>query len=275
MPFASSLACDKPQNIGRVRVGCPPTRKLRVSFSQFANCDDFKPGGARHKYTVPGSVSNRDFSGTASAVDQQLEYDYAKLGCPLRVFYGVSSFLPRFDIYDGETKISSLNADYVIWDTNGRFDITYNATALDVGCSNNPQTWDQQLAKSNKNPDSAWSRSSYQSCFTPYKGQQNEADRNTELGQIRYNILNATGYNALRFIQRDGMFIFKARVVDPSVSYCELEIEFGVEVYGGPLNELVTTLALLGTIVIILLALTCSYYMYRRRYFSFDKPKED
>ena len=52
-------------------------------------------------------------------------------------------FKPKFDLYDGDTFVRAVDADFVVWEIHGRDDFTYSSTMEEAGCVKEAQTWHQ------------------------------------------------------------------------------------------------------------------------------------
>ncbi|KAM9643119.1 LOW QUALITY PROTEIN: cation channel sperm-associated auxiliary subunit delta [Morphnus guianensis] len=123
--------------------------------------------------------------------------------------------------------------------------IVKNATACDKGliqeaelrnnfrCQLHLSTSKLDFARGTQSPDpnTAWTRRNYMSC----------KDRNgPELmwPSVKYQVLDGDK-NKITFPPYNGLYIFKASVVDTFYSYCDLSVTFSVYVYGAfPTNYL-------------------------------------
>jgi hypothetical protein len=190
----------------------------------------------------------------------QKTYDYDKYGCPMKVFHGTSGFLPTLQLWDGDDYISDVNVDYCMYEANYRIDWTYNATVADVRCLSAPQTWAQARMRST-NRDLSWGPQYYKACWNS-TGQQAGYDP-----EDRYEILNSTGTNTIIFTETggEGIFLFHVIVLDPDYSYCYLDANFGLYVYGAPLPLWITFLIVLVVTLLMILSLVLLYFWYRFR----------
>eukprot|EP00058_Branchiostoma_floridae_P012114 XP_002597602.1 hypothetical protein BRAFLDRAFT_82295 [Branchiostoma floridae] len=158
---------------------------------------------------------------------QEVTYDLDNLGCPIDVFYS-DRFRPTVDLYDGDQFVREVTEDYFVWEAHGRTGYGYNATM----------------------------QQNYQPCSTP-------CDPPGSLsGQLE--VLSSSGVSALTFGSSKGIFVFHLKVLDPECSYCILQTQFAVRVYGSPSEslELYVYLAVLAFIVGTVIILILTYYMY-------------
>eukprot|EP00741_Cyanophora_paradoxa_P016535 tig00020927_g15965.t1 len=250
-PASASLACEDWLSSARVRIGCPPGRSIRVlnKVTDPSQCPAYAPPAGEHGKEIQLSPSLRGY------------YNFTRLGCPFRVYHGTAGFLPGFLRYDNGALTGSVNSDFIVWETTGRLEHQYNATDGDAGCLRGSQQWADLLAarKPGQSLDELRTPYNHQSCFV--------SDPKGAPLQRSYEIMNSTGFNTLLIAPsaRDGVLLMKARIIEPTYSYCDLTAEFAIEVYGAPL-EAATALLILGvTMAAILAALVASYFYYRRK----------
>jgi uncharacterized membrane protein (DUF485 family) len=87
-------------------------------------------------------------------------------------------------------------------------------------------------------------------------------------------VFNSTNGNRFQWSgKQDTIYVFRATIVDPTFSFCELSTEFAVYVYGTPLSALVQVGIVVGFIVTVLSFLVVSFFWYRRS--SRAKEKQD
>eukprot|EP01137_Pigoraptor_chileana_P035016 Opistho-2@28427 len=156
-----------------------------------------------------------------------------------------------------------MTANYVIYDTNGRFGFKYNSTDADALCSQKSQHWYDVVNDFGLDPRKAWSPSNYVDCHgkggAPIDGGQ-------------YHILNSS-FNGLTW-SSDGIFTMTIRVVDPTYSYCDLVTHVGVKAYGAPLDVVPGVLVVMGVTLGIMLVLVASYFVFWRQQ-RVPGPKDD
>eukprot|EP00128_Syssomonas_multiformis_P011986 Colp12_sorted_trinity150504_noHs@17729 len=54
-------------------------------------------------------------------------YNYSRYGCPGNVYFG-ALYQPMVYLYDGAQNLRQVDADFIIYEVNGRFDYEYNVT---------------------------------------------------------------------------------------------------------------------------------------------------
>ncbi|KAG9389845.1 Cation channel sperm-associated protein subunit delta/epsilon [Carpediemonas membranifera] len=251
----------------RVRFGCPPNRHLRVKEVSFdpSDCAIFATGD-RHDFSQEFSLWEYLRPGPAVASSYAADgfdsYDVAAYGCPISVYQGTDGWKPTLQLYDGPTYVKDVEADYVIYELRGRTDFTYNATEGDVGCTHGAQTWGYMTDGCAKDRWECWTKTNYIPCTE-------DTGRSYGSSDI-YDVLNNAGDNAIVFTAdgADGVFLFRARVLDPEFSFCELTVDFAVDTYGAPISVLVTFLVVLSGIIASAVWVCCSYSYYKRRKFK-------
>eukprot|EP00698_Gefionella_okellyi_P021866 TRINITY_DN7164_c0_g1_i2.p1 TRINITY_DN7164_c0_g1~~TRINITY_DN7164_c0_g1_i2.p1 ORF type:complete len:942 (+),score=182.39 TRINITY_DN7164_c0_g1_i2:360-2828(+) len=252
IPTAAQATCSFPQQVTEVRIGCPPNRQIRLdrtATTSSPNCEALKTGAT---YGIPAAARA---DGTALS---GLVYDHATFGCPMQIRHDTDGFRPAFNVYDSGVLTKALTGNFVIRELNNRTDFTFNATAAAAGCLRAPQTWSAVL-RNNSNPDMAWTISTYSSCFVapaiPYT-------------DVEYEILNSTGVNALVWQgnDRDGLYLFRAYVVDPQFSYCTLTAYFALDVIGAPVEGNIIGAILGGAVggLLLLLGVAGLYYYMKK-----------
>ncbi|KAI8494156.1 hypothetical protein Bbelb_279160 [Branchiostoma belcheri] len=209
--------------------------------------------GRLHLVTYDRSAEMYDptYKGERAESSKEVTYDLDNLGCPIDVFYS-DKFQPTVDLYDGDQFVHEVKEDYFVWEAHGRTGYVYSATMQQAGCVCEAQTLSGMLTAGNvSSPDEAWGPQNYRPCSTP-------CDPTGSLtGQ--YEVLSSSGVSALMFGSSKGIFVFNLKVLDPECSYCVLQTQFAVRVYGSPRESLnlyvyISVLAfILGTVVILVL----------------------
>ncbi|KNE69035.1 hypothetical protein AMAG_13910 [Allomyces macrogynus ATCC 38327] len=108
----------------------------------------------------------------------------------------------------------------------------------------------------------SWSRENYAPCYTtPASGWTS-----TRAAATTYEILNETNHNRIQWTTSvdNTIYLFRAVVLDPKFSYCQLSVDFAVQVYGVPLGPGPQAGIVLGFVAIVLGVLGASYVWYRR-----------
>nr|XP_015217920.1 PREDICTED: uncharacterized protein C1orf101 homolog isoform X2 [Lepisosteus oculatus] len=253
VPNLPGNTCNLPSNrISHIKVGCPPKRHIRISRPWGTLCEklDLK------NYSIPGSV-------LSNPQDQDLvvDYDWEYLGCLFRIYYA-TPFLPGIDLYDGDTFLKSVEANFIVWEENGRTDYSFNASMETVGCLREAQTWSSMLAGngsfSSSTPGEAWGPHNYRSCFEVTPG---------VLGELSqpYEILNRSGNNFITWSQvQSGIYVFSVKILDPNFSFCDLQAVFAVQTYGvvtSNFGVFTGTTAMMVTLIVTGV-LICTYFRY-------------
>ncbi|KAM6977731.1 cation channel sperm-associated auxiliary subunit delta-like [Aplochiton taeniatus] len=253
-------------------IGCPPGKHIRINshvnactkgvFSHEQLQDNFS-------YVIPKTVYDPKglFQPGSASKDLHLQYSVMDYFCPLLVYSDVP-WIPFLELWDGDVFVEVVRADFVMQEMNGMFNYNYLQTAKDAKCVSQPQSWTSQLADQQyPNPNTAWTRyvlnnvvfydicfllsliQNYRSCW-----EKSNYSLNNPLQELQ--VLNMHRGNKMVFPNYNGMFIFKAIVVDPSYSYCELSTTFSVFVYGAfpprPLPPGVTLGVFLAVFLVVL-----------------------
>jgi hypothetical protein len=213
-------------------------------------------------------ASAEDWRDPASpyAENQQSDEDRAAdhmVGCAQRLYHGSAPWRPRVLLFDGETPKEEVTADYIVFERTGRTDYTFNTTEGQAGCTTAAQ-----------NTAALYRGEIYVPCYdrktdesTPAVGSVTaERDPDESASQL-YEVLSATGVNALQFTTPggNGRFEFGVRVVDTSFSHCDLETTFIVDVYGAPIDGRTSLAITLTTVGAISCSLVVSFMCFRRQ----------
>eukprot|EP01083_Nonionella_stella_P194477 717317_1 len=227
-PSLSSLFCGVTENVNRIRIGCPPSRHTRVRPPvESGHCSDYQTG----------------------RFDVGL-YKYSNFGCPHRVFQQTLGFRPLIDLYDGDIFQEEILENFVLWEITGKTNFFYNATIDQVGCISQPVSWNEV--------NTSWFPEHYHDCFSV------NAQRPILDGNSKYEIINACSINFIQFSAEglEELMLFRLRVISPSYSYCSLEANFSVILYGPPLGTVQLAGIFIGTTGLIILILTISWLYY-------------
>ncbi|XP_069792216.1 cation channel sperm-associated auxiliary subunit epsilon-like [Narcine bancroftii] len=248
--YVENTCAFSTKRVAHVSVGCPLNKHICVVRPKLSECT-FKN---KTKITIPRLVLSRP-----SEKDLEFTYHNKIFGCPIRVHY-LSPFKPTLDIYVGLQYKGTMNANFIMWEENGRTDFYYNTTMEQVGCLREAQTWKAMLEHYHgdmKDRSKVWGPENYRSCFeTP--GLIRDMDR-------PYEIFNSTNKVFITWpTDHTGFYIFNVKVVDPNFSFCELTTKFAVETYGVLVRkEGTVVVSLVWTFIFILLcSFGYSYYKY-------------
>ncbi|XP_067411384.1 cation channel sperm-associated auxiliary subunit epsilon-like [Emydura macquarii macquarii] len=129
--------------------------------------------------------------------------------------------------YDGSTFVKTVEANFVLWEVQGRSDYNYNSSMKQVGCLHEAQTWFSMLKEhENHTLDEIWGPQTYRSCFESKLGPLGDLNQ-------QYQILNHSSYNSLIWpTEYSGIYVFRVKIVDPNFSFCDLNTIFAVRTYG-------------------------------------------
>ncbi|XP_013384350.1 cation channel sperm-associated protein subunit epsilon-like [Lingula anatina] len=259
IPSNINLICPSPtQIVSYLSVGCPKGRHLVLKRPAAS-----EPCDTVDTYTI-GKEHFLHLDGTSPTQDKVVHYDLVRLGCPVRVDSS-HNFLPQLELYDGEEFVRPVTGNFILWEEQGRTDYSYNATMKQAGCHKVAQTWSQIRDEQGMLTDwgQGWGPWNYRSCF-----EETNTVIDSSLLQRPYQILNSTGVSWLQFPNtHDSMYTFRARIVDPNYSFCDLEISFAVQTYGAqhPEDLTVTMITVGGIMGAVLLGLLGSYFVYRKQ----------
>ncbi|XP_075452935.1 cation channel sperm-associated auxiliary subunit epsilon isoform X2 [Ascaphus truei] len=250
LPNYAGRTCSLPaKRVTHIFVGCPPSRRIVIDRPTNLLCKV-------HNFTtykIPGSYLRNPIDG------QMIQnYNWQKYGCLLKVHYK-KAFIPTISLYDGDTFVKPVDANFIVWEIHGRNDYSFNTTMDQAGCLREAQTWKSMIdLHKHTTLDDVWGPKSYQTCFVITPG---------ILGDLSqpYEILNRTSNNSITWPQDHiGIYVFTVKILDPNFSFCDLRATFAIETFGiieRPHAKIIPALVftLLFLFVIILLA---SYFKY-------------
>ncbi|XP_050771707.1 cation channel sperm-associated auxiliary subunit delta [Gymnogyps californianus] len=219
-----------------VAVSCPATKHIRIVKNVTA-CDRGLIQEAELRNNFSYTISHNIYDSHLLARkdiqqdDLQIKYNFTNLGCPLLVYYK-NSWVPIFELWENNTFQEHVPAEFVPFEINGMRNYDYHLTVHDAICISQPQIWTSLLEElESPDPNTAWTRRNYMSC----------KDRNgpkLKWPSVKYQVLDGNK-NKIIFPPRNGLYIFKAIVVDTFYSYCDLSVTFSVYVHGAfPRNYL-------------------------------------
>jgi len=251
-PHASSIACET-SKITTINVGCPKSRNIRIATLK--NSITNKDGAVQDCENAVGSQFVIPGARNTKGIDLTVNSNCASLAHIETSFYS-SIWRPKVDLYDGEKWIKTIDSDFFLTEINHRNSFAYNITAGDAGCLIAPQTSSQMKE--------GWTRDNYRKC---YIAQDGVAPITTDERSLQYQIFNATNNLGIRWEgMLDGLYVFKATILDPDFSLCYLTSPaIGVIVYGSPLSPVVQLAIVLGLVASVLLSLAASYIYARSK----------
>ncbi|XP_038244988.1 cation channel sperm-associated protein subunit delta [Dermochelys coriacea] len=243
-----------------IKIGCPPTKHIKV-FKNTTACSKglFNQGTLQDNFTysISHNVYDPNFLATPQLGQSDLEvlYEYSELGCPLLLYYD-TPWLPVLELWENNTFVEYVSADFVVFEVNGMYNYDYLLTAAEANCISQPQNWTALIQKQDSpNPHTAWSRMNYESC-------KNHDRPKLVSPSAKYQILAQNKKNKITFSHYNGFYIFKVIVVDKLYSYCELSATVSVYVTGAlPKSLLHAWTMLTAFLTIILIAILMGYLL--------------
>ncbi|XP_061467285.1 cation channel sperm-associated auxiliary subunit delta [Rhineura floridana] len=243
-----------------IAVDCPPKKEIRIAKSTTA-CSRglFKDVMLQSNYTysINWDLYDPMFLGRKSLVQGKLNvtYNYNHWGCPLLLYYD-SPWLPVLELWDNDEFVEYVSADFVLFEINGMHNYDYLLDEVEANCMSQAQNWTTLIEKDPEgNPHFAWSRYLYESCKEP------RGNDSLPSASSKYQVLNRNENNRVLFPQYNGIYVFKAIVVDTVYSYCELSTVFSVYVHGAlPKSEINVGKTLVSFLVLIFGSVLMVYY---------------
>ncbi|KAM3851067.1 cation channel sperm-associated auxiliary subunit epsilon [Vipera latastei] len=136
-PSESGKTCVTKSKLSHIRVGCPSWKKIIVS-KKTTICKNFI-------FTIPRKyLRDKGRKGNLEVI-----FDKEKYGCPLKSDF-TEDFYPDVKIYKNPQTLIPVEANYILWEMNGRTDFHYRATMEKVRCLNTAQSWNQMIKIYNK-----------------------------------------------------------------------------------------------------------------------------
>ncbi|XP_014342511.1 cation channel sperm-associated auxiliary subunit epsilon [Latimeria chalumnae] len=252
------------ERVSHIAVGCPPTRRIVIHDRMGLRCkkENFTT------YNIPGFVLQ-----SPMAEDLSVEYEWAEYGCLTYVQYR-KPFKPKLALYDGDTFISLVEANFIVWEIFGRTDYSFNATMEQVGCLHEAQTRKSMIKLSGFH-DAAlgdvWGPENYRSCFKLSSGKMGDLSQ-------PYEIMNSTSKSYLIWPQNyTGIYVFHAKIVDPGYSFCDLRVMFAIRTYGvrESYYTLMALLLVFSLAVLVSCILLYTYFRYMKIFKKCHIPYEE
>ncbi|XP_067029259.1 cation channel sperm-associated auxiliary subunit epsilon-like isoform X1 [Acropora muricata] len=256
--FSEDSACSTLKAETTITVGCPPFRRIFLRGKP-SSCDGFQ----NFSFIIPRGQRKYIFLEGHDTSDKLVDYDLEKLGCPFKILKN-EPFKPVIDLYDGELFLEEVDANYVLWEQQGRTGFEYSATMKEAGCIREAQSWEQMIkSMQGTNKEAAWSKQNFRSCFEDPPSESVIPDN---LNQA-YEIMNSSSVSHIVWTD-DGIFIFTLTVIDPDFSLCNLTVEFAVQVIcARSLFQELPTFVILGSCCLTIMAVVFSAY-YITTFFS-------
>uniref|UniRef100_A0A7N4PKV7 Cation channel sperm-associated auxiliary subunit delta n=1 Tax=Sarcophilus harrisii TaxID=9305 RepID=A0A7N4PKV7_SARHA len=249
------MSCiDLQPQIGLISIGCNWNKRIIIRRDLTACMKNFlNPEELENNYTYilektsyDGSFHSRKQPDNKDLI---VDYDYERLGCPLLVYYN-SPWKPVIELWKESDFVEVVKTEFILIERNGLFTYNYSLTVGKALCKSQAQSWSSMIDASSTKDLNAWNRENYVNCH--------EHNENVPLlsPQAEYQILGGSSSNSIIFNQRNGIYIFLLRIVDPYYSYCDLTTVFSVYVYGAfpkrTLPEYVVALLIICFMVFLL-----------------------
>ncbi|XP_069042234.1 cation channel sperm-associated auxiliary subunit delta isoform X1 [Lepisosteus oculatus] len=225
------ISCkDMPPLHAYINVRCPPGKHIKVLRNVTACTKGTFTQGLlqnNYSYTISKNIYDPEHLRQQNSAEEDLHvtYSFVEYQCPLLVYYD-ALWLPILELWDNGQFVEFVPVDFVLFEVHGMYNYDYLQSAGSARCVSQPQTWPSMLAKQPQpDPHTAWTRKNYKSCMNP------DGPSLTSPWQ-QYEVLRAASGNRIIFPNYNGFYIFKAIVVDPAYSFCELSTTFSVYVYG-------------------------------------------
>ncbi|XP_068684559.1 cation channel sperm-associated auxiliary subunit epsilon-like [Montipora foliosa] len=252
--FSEDTSCTTLKAETNITVGCPVDRHI-FPRGKPSSCNGFQ----NLTFIVPRNQRRRLFLEDDETLDKLVNYDFHRLGCPFSRQKN-DPFKPVIDLYDGETFVEEVDANYILWEQQNRIGFEYSATMKEAGCIKEAQSW-EGMVKSRKgtNKAEAWSKQNYHSCF---EDSASGPERQYDLHQL-YEILNSSAASSHVVWNDVGVFIFTVKVIDQEFSFCNLTMEFAVQVTGASsfYEELPSFVTLGSSCLTIVFVVLSAYYV--------------
>ncbi|KAL6617369.1 hypothetical protein LY90DRAFT_198544 [Neocallimastix californiae] len=257
-PHSNQIECEIPPKKSTLYLECPPNRNIRYNVAekyQSLTCDNTKyPNSFKYfkKYW-------KNWQKNEIGKKEKYEYFNCSIyGPPIPVYYS-SEFIPTFSLYDGDTYIKDVDAEFVLIEDKGSIAYSYTKKLKNTNCTSKAQTWEEMIMK---NPlddiSNAWTPENYVPC-TNNNTKFNENDE--------YQIISTENKNSLSWKGQNNMYLmFTATVIDPEYSYCTLKAKFALYVYGASMKVYLQLLLVFGVIALIILLFFIGFFIYKRYY---------
>ncbi|XP_028592928.2 cation channel sperm-associated auxiliary subunit delta [Podarcis muralis] len=241
-------------------VGCSPKKHIKIAESTTAcNRGLFQDIVLQNNfvYSIDRKVYDPQFLGRKklSQPNLNITYRYDLWRCPILLYYD-SPWLPVLELWDNDEFIEYVSADFVLYEIHGMHNYDYLLNEVEAECRTAAQNWITIMAEDpGKEPSDVWNRLLYENCKIPQEnGPLPSASR-------PYHVLNRNEKNRILFPQYNGIYVFKAIVVDTHYSYCDLTTVFSVYVHGAlPKSQINVGKTLISFLVIIFGSILMVYY---------------
>ncbi|KAL0979125.1 hypothetical protein UPYG_G00181060 [Umbra pygmaea] len=237
-------------------MGCPPKKHLQISTKGNACSKGIITQDQlmnNFSYVIPKAAYDPllQFRPGSANSNLHVPYSFTEYLCP-QLAYTDTPWIPTLEVWNNNEFKELGQTDFVLYEVNGMHNYRYLQSAKDAKCVSQPQNWTTMMRQqlNGLKPNTAWNRGNYMSCKD--KNGPPLTDPEAE-----YQVLNPASNNRILFPNYNGIYTFKAIVVDPRYSYCNLSTTFTVYVHGGvstkPLSSLVSRIVILFTFAAVLL----------------------
>nr|XP_020826893.1 cation channel sperm-associated protein subunit delta isoform X2 [Phascolarctos cinereus] len=239
---------------GLISIGCNWKKKIIVRRDLTACMKKFlEPIELENNYTYiieKGSYDpNYHSRPQENNVDLTIMYDYEELGCPGLVYYN-SPWKPVIELWEETRRVEVVKAEFVLIEIHGLYTYNYSMTVGEASCVSQAQNWSSVIDASTIKGVHAWDRQNYLSCH------ENHESAPLLWPNVEYQVLGGSTKNSIIFDERNGIYVFLVRVVDPFYSYCDLTTTFSIYVYGAfpkqTLPDRLVFMSMLGLMLILL-----------------------
>ncbi|XP_027707094.1 cation channel sperm-associated protein subunit delta [Vombatus ursinus] len=243
---------------GLISIGCNWKKKIIVRRDLNACVKKFlKPVELENNYTYiieKGSYDpNYHSRPQQNNVDLTIIYDYEELGCPGLVYYN-SPWKPVIELWEETRRVEVVKTEFVLIEIHGLYTYNYSMTVGEASCVSQAQNWSSMIDASTVKGVHSWNRQNYLSCHEDHESAP------LLWPNVEYQVLGGSTKNSIIFDQRNGIYVFLVRIVDPFYSYCDLTTTFSIYVYGAfPKQVLPDYLVFIVTLGFMLIFLWLGY----------------
>ncbi|XP_074118652.1 cation channel sperm-associated auxiliary subunit epsilon-like isoform X2 [Sminthopsis crassicaudata] len=254
-PSQFAKTCPLSNQAIHVFVGCYPKRHIVLKGYEENECNNREFDYIIKKQFLRGNPSEH----------KHVHYNISEYGCPLNI-YMFENFHPVLQLYDGNKFIEDIEVNFIIWEIYERIDFSYSLSMHSAGCVNEAQTWKSMIKENKDLPiEKVWGPENYKNCFSFSTGKPGDLSQ-------PYEIINSSNNNKIIWKNRQiGFYVFRAKIIDPNYSFCELTATFAIETFGmlPKTDPILVLLIMLFLILFIFICLLISYFHYLKMFRKF------